>query len=92
MSLVSERRSELTSFCRVFPPMSQQAQVYYAGKSRYLGIFQSKEQASLGYEIARAALQAAPSPEGPERKEDIERNVALAKEAAKAGVGEHCSR
>ena len=72
--------------------MSQQAQVYYAGKSRYLGIFQSKEQASLGYEIARAALQAAPSPEGPERKEDIERNVALAKEAAKAGVGEHCSR
>ena len=34
-----------------------QAQLYYAGKSRYLGVFIRKEAAAMGYEVARELLK-----------------------------------
>jgi hypothetical protein len=39
------------------PSGKWQAQLYYAGKSRYIGVFDSREKANLGYEIAREYLQ-----------------------------------
>ncbi|KAL9185842.1 hypothetical protein ACHAXT_003619 [Thalassiosira profunda] len=44
------------------PSGKWQAQLYYAGKSRYLGVFESKEKAAMGYEVARELLS-----EGKER-------------------------
>mmetsp|Transcript_18996 Transcript_18996/g.26997 ORF Transcript_18996/g.26997 Transcript_18996/m.26997 type:complete len:562 (-) Transcript_18996:15-1700(-) len=35
-----------------------QAQVYYAGQSRYIGVFDSRERAALAYEMAREQLKA----------------------------------
>ena len=36
-----------------------QAQIYFAGKSRYIGVFEAREDAALAYEIAREELQKA---------------------------------
>lgn len=38
------------------PSGKWQAQLYFAGKSRYIGVFDSREKANLGYEIAREYL------------------------------------
>jgi hypothetical protein len=35
----------------------QQAQLYFAGKSRYIGVFDTREKAALAYEIAREKLK-----------------------------------
>ena len=72
-------------------PLSQQAQLYYSGKSRYIGVFGSKEEAALAYEIAREVLKADKAAERPVDAEEIERNLDLAKKAAFAGVEEHYS-
>ena len=34
-----------------------QAQIYFAGKTRYIGVFDTQESAALAYEVARAVLQ-----------------------------------
>ena len=34
-----------------------QAQIYFAGKTRYIGVFDTQEHAALAYEVARAVLQ-----------------------------------
>ena len=39
------------------PSGKWQAQLYYAGKSRYLGVFIRKEAAAMGYEVARELLK-----------------------------------
>ena len=70
-------------------PVSQQAQLYYAGKSRYIGVFDSKEKASLAYEIAREVLKTDKEEHGPANAEETERNVCLARKAAFAGINEH---
>ena len=66
--------------CR--PSGKWQAQVYYAGKSRYIGVFQSKEQAALAYEAGRELLETysegGDDPDG----ETIASNVNLARKAA----------
>jgi len=41
--------------CR--PSKKWQAQLYYARKSRYIGVFDSKENAALAYEVAREILK-----------------------------------
>ncbi len=69
----------------------QQAQLYYAGKSRYIGVFDSKEKASLAYEIAREVLKTEKDEHGPSNAEETERNVNLARKAAFAGINEHDS-
>ncbi|KAL9185841.1 hypothetical protein ACHAXT_003618 [Thalassiosira profunda] len=56
-----------------------QAQLYYAGKSRYLGVFESKEAAALGYEVARELLET-------DTGEETNERMAVARKAArKAG-------
>lgn len=74
------------------PSKKWQAQLYYAGKSRYIGVFDSKEKASLAYEIAREILKADNESELMGRLEDIERNVGLARKAAFAGINDHCGK
>jgi hypothetical protein len=71
------------------PSGKWQAQLYYAGKSRYIGVFDSKEKASLAYEIAREVLKTDKGEEGPSTAEETDRNVALARKAAFAGITEH---
>jgi hypothetical protein len=79
--------------CPTFsPPRPQQAQLYYAGKSRYIGVFDSKEKASLAYEIAREVLKTEKDEHGPSNAEETERNVNLARKAAFAGISEHVSK
>lgn len=75
----------------VRPSRKWQAQLYYSGKSRYIGVFGSKEEAALAYEIAREVLKADKAAERPVDAEEIERNLDLAKKAAFAGVEEHYS-
>ena len=64
----------------------QQAQLYYAGKSRYIGVFDSKDKASLAYEVARESL--AGETDNSPSNDVVDRNVALARKAAHAGVKE----
>ncbi len=72
----------------IFHQLTQQAQVYYAGKSRYIGVFDSKEKASLAYEIAREVLKTDNDDSAPSNAEETERDVNLARKAAFAGVNE----
>jgi hypothetical protein len=62
--------------------------LYYAGKSRYIGVFDSKEKASLAYEIAREVLKTDKDDQGPSNAEETERDVNLARKAAFTGVNE----
>jgi hypothetical protein len=52
----------------------QQAQFYFAGQSRYIGVFQSAYDAAAAYEIVRERLDQA-------RKRDSRGNSTLTKEA-----------
>jgi len=72
--------------------LPQQAQLYYSGKSRYIGVFDSKEKASLAYEIAREVLNTDKDKPGPANAEETDRNVTLARKAAFAGVSEHAAK
>lgn len=74
------------------PSGKWQAQLYYAGKSRYIGVFDSKEKASLAYEVAREVLKSEKDGDGPANAEETDRNVALARKAAFAGVTEHAGK
>lgn len=65
----------------------QQAQLYYAGKSRYIGVFDSREKACLAYEISREVLK---TDKGEDPKpSEIDANINLARKAAFAGVGKN---
>lgn len=66
--------------------------MYYAGKSRYIGVFDSKEKASLAYEIAREVLKTDKDDQGPSNAEETERDVNLARKAAFTGVNEHSEK
>jgi hypothetical protein len=69
------------------PSGKWQAQLYFAGKSRYIGVFDSREKAALAYEIAREKLKAGPSDHGGDPKV-TENLVNLARKAAFEGVNE----
>ena len=67
------------------PSGKWQVQYYYCGSSRYIGIFQSKEDALAAYKITREIL-------GKEEREGLTRdqinnNINLAREAAFSGRG-----
>ena len=65
----------------------QQAQLYYAGKSRYIGVFDSREKACFAYEISREVLK---TDKGEDPKpSEIDANINLARKAAFAGVGKN---
>lgn len=67
-----------------------QAQLYYAGKSRYIGVFDTREKAALAYEIAREKLKTdkPASQQSAESIKETEANVNAARKAAFAGVNE----
>lgn len=69
------------------PSGKWQAQLYYAGKSRYIGVFDSREKAALAYEIAREKLKSEGSADNL-GVVDTEAAVKLAREAAFEGVNE----
>ena len=62
------------------PSGKWQAQIFYAGKSRYLGVYDTQEAAGLSFERASAFLQNLPDTTN---KVVIENNVKLARNAAK---------
>ena len=66
----------------VIPSGKWQAQLYYAGKSRYIGVFESREDACYAYEVARQILVSCKEPKDGE----VEVNINLARKAAFAGV------
>lgn len=63
----------------------QQAQLYFAGKSRYIGVFDTREKAALAYEIAREKLKAGPHDASGRTTENL---VNAARKAAFDGVNE----
>lgn len=73
------------------PSGKWQAQLYYAGKSRYIGVFDTREKAALAYEIAREKLKAdnkSPSDQSAQSLTATEAAVNLARKAAFDGVNE----
>lgn len=66
------------------PSGKWQAQLYFAGKSRYIGVFDSREKAALAYEIAREHLQ----DKSATNSKDTEVHVNAARKAAFEGVNE----
>jgi|AntRauTorckE5430_2_1112549.scaffolds.fasta_scaffold10477_2 hypothetical protein len=66
------------------PSGKWQAQLYFAGKSRYIGVFDSREKAALAYEIAREHLQ----DKNAQGSKDTESHVNAARKAAFEGVNE----
>lgn len=63
------------------PSGKWQAQLYFCGKSRYIGVFESREKAALAYEIAREQLKNNKSP-----SQNVESLVNAARKAAFDGV------
>ena len=72
----------------------QQAQLYFAGKSRYIGVFDTREKAALAYEIAREKLKSEKnSAEGGQLTPKATENaVNAARKAAFEGVNERDPR
>jgi hypothetical protein len=68
------------------PSGKWQAQLYFAGKSRYIGVFDTREKAALAYEIAREKLKSGHTP-GADGK-TTENLVNAARKAAFDGVSE----
>jgi len=58
--------------------------VFYAGRTRYVGIFDSKEKASLAYDLAQKFLDE--EDDIPTGKRECERKFGLARTAALMGV------
>ncbi|GAX29432.1 hypothetical protein FisN_16Hh127 [Fistulifera solaris] len=67
------------------PSGKWQAQLYFAGKSRYIGVFDSREKAALAYEIAREKLKHGPQEPNGKSTENL---VNAARKAAFDGVNE----
>lgn len=75
------------------PSGKWQAQLYYAGKSRYIGVFDTREKAALAYEIAREQLKTdRPIEPGSISLKETEANVNAARQAAFDGVNEADSK
>jgi hypothetical protein len=64
--------------------------LYYAGKSRYIGVFDTREKAALAYEIAREKLKAdkIPNDNSSQSLKATEAAVNAARKAAFEGVNE----
>eukprot|EP00339_Tiarina_fusa_P000571 CAMPEP_0116999132 /NCGR_PEP_ID=MMETSP0472-20121206/1955_1 /TAXON_ID=693140 ORGANISM="Tiarina fusus, Strain LIS" /NCGR_SAMPLE_ID=MMETSP0472 /ASSEMBLY_ACC=CAM_ASM_000603 /LENGTH=969 /DNA_ID=CAMNT_0004698481 /DNA_START=187 /DNA_END=3096 /DNA_ORIENTATION=+ len=72
------------------PSGKWQAQLYFAGKSRYIGVFDTREKAALAYEIAREKLKSEKSAAegGTLTAKQTEAAVNAARKAAFEGVNE----
>mmetsp|Transcript_19780 Transcript_19780/g.46269 ORF Transcript_19780/g.46269 Transcript_19780/m.46269 type:complete len:969 (-) Transcript_19780:19-2925(-) len=76
------------------PSGKWQAQLYFAGKSRYIGVFDTREKAALAYEIAREKLKSEKSSAegGVMTPKQTEAAVNAARKAAFEGVNERDPR
>lgn len=75
------------------PSGKWQAQLYFAGKSRYIGVFDTREKAALAYEIARERLKSEKNAEGGAlTPKQTEAAVNAARKAAFEGVNERDPR
>jgi len=76
------------------PSGKWQAQLYFAGKSRYIGVFDTREKAALAYEIAREKLKSekAAAEGGAMSPKRTEAAVNAARKAAFEGVNERDPR
>jgi hypothetical protein len=72
----------------------QQAQLYFAGKSRYIGVFDTREKAALAYEIAREKLKSGTPDAGTSglNQKSTENLVNAARKAAFEGVNERAPK
>ena len=70
------------------PSGKWQAQLYYAGKSRYIGVFDTREKAALAYEIAREKLKSDRINNPDQSSASTEAAVNAARRAAFEGVNE----
>lgn len=66
----------------------QQAQLYYAGKSRYIGVFDTREKAALAYEIAREKLKSNKTSPDSQSPQETELAVSAARREAFKYVNE----
>jgi hypothetical protein len=75
------------------PSGKWQAQLYFAGKSRYIGVFDTREKAALAYEIAREKLKSEKNADGGAlTPKQTEAAVNAARKAAFEGVNEQDPR
>ena len=74
------------------PSGKWQAQLYFAGKSRYIGVFDTREKAALAYEIAREKLKSGPQEAGALSAKSTENLVNAARKAAFEGVNERAPK
>ena len=74
------------------PSGKWQAQLYFAGKSRYIGVFDTREKAALAYEIAREKLKTDKMDQGGLSAKMTEGMVNAARKAAFEGVNERDPR
>ena len=59
-----------------------QAQVYFAGKSRYIGVFESREDAALAYEVAKEVLRSEDAHPLTEEEVNTASEISIARKAA----------
>jgi hypothetical protein len=74
------------------PSGKWQAQLYFAGKSRYIGVFDTREKAALAYEIAREKLKSGHQEAGGLTAKSTENLVNAARKAAFEGVNERAPK
>jgi hypothetical protein len=68
--------------------------LYFAGKSRYIGVFDTREKAALAYEIAREKLKSGTPDVGTSglNQKSTENLVNAARKAAFEGVNERAPK
>ena len=71
----------------LFDYLLGQSQVYYAGKSQYIGVFDTKVKASFASEIARKLLDSDPYEAVSLSGEEIEANIRLALSSFDSSTG-----
>ena len=67
----SDDKGSLPRGVTMRPSGKWQAQLYYAGKSRYIGVFDSREKACLAYEISREVLKIGKKGKGMTREQMV---------------------
>ena len=80
----------------LFDYLLGQSQLYYAGKSQYIGVYDTKVEASLAYEIARKLLNSESALSNPPRRndvvtpsvEEVKANIGLARKAGLLGINQ----
>jgi hypothetical protein len=68
------------------PSGKWQAQVYYAGKSRYIGVFETRQKAALAFKLVRSKLRPGPKGNAPPVKKRIKKKDEVGNGAVRSSV------